>query len=149
MPFTFNLPHLCAFHKSGFALAYVVVFFCVQWFEVIGFVDIDGSYWPLLFKLSFQILMAVSKVIKCCFMTCDKFSAVLCLVQDQFRDDNDVRFELHGLLDFVSDRSLKPNLWVDMSLHLDTLFWFQANSSLLFLFLNAACLAEKQQIPIS
>jgi hypothetical protein len=34
-----------------------------------------------------------------------------------------------------------------MSLHLDTLFWFRANQSLLFL-LNAACLAEKQQIPI-
>ena len=34
-----------------------------------------------------------------------------------------------------------------MSLHSDTLFWFRANQSLLFL-LNAACLAEKQQIPI-
>ena len=38
-------------------------------------------------------------------------------------------------------------LWVDMSLHSDTLFWFRANQSLLFL-LNAAFLAEKQQIPI-
>ena len=37
--------------------------------------------------------------------------------------------------------------WVDMSLHSDTLFWFRANQSLLFL-LNAAFLAEKQQIPI-
>jgi hypothetical protein len=36
---------------------------------------------------------------------------------------------------------------VDMSLHSDTLVWFRANQSLLFL-LNAACLAEKQQIPI-
>ena len=35
----------------------------------------------------------------------------------------------------------------DMSLHSDTLFWFRANQSLLFL-LNATCLAEKQQIPI-
>jgi hypothetical protein len=34
-----------------------------------------------------------------------------------------------------------------MSLHSDTLFWFRANQSLLFL-LNAAFLAEKQQIPI-
>jgi hypothetical protein len=34
-----------------------------------------------------------------------------------------------------------------MSLHSDTLFRFRANQSLLFL-LNAACLAEKQQIPI-
>jgi hypothetical protein len=32
-------------------------------------------------------------------------------------------------------------------LHSDTLFWFRANQSLLFL-LNAAFLAEKQQIPI-
>jgi hypothetical protein len=37
---------------------------------------------------------------------------------------------------------------VDMSLHSHTLFWFRANQSLLFL-LNAACLAEKQHIPIS
>ena len=36
---------------------------------------------------------------------------------------------------------------VDMSLHLDTLFWFWDNRSLLFL-LNNVCLAEKQQIPI-
>jgi hypothetical protein len=35
----------------------------------------------------------------------------------------------------------------DMSLHSDTLFWFRANQSLLFL-LNAVCLAEKQQILI-
>ena len=34
-----------------------------------------------------------------------------------------------------------------MSLHSDTLYWFQANQSLVFL-LNAACWAEKQQIPI-
>jgi len=38
--------------------------------------------------------------------------------------------------------------WVDMSLHSDTFFWFRANQSLLLL-LNAACLAEKKQIPIS
>ena len=37
--------------------------------------------------------------------------------------------------------------WSDMSLLSDTLFWFRANQSLLFL-LNAACLVEKQQIPI-
>jgi hypothetical protein len=36
---------------------------------------------------------------------------------------------------------------IDMSPHLDTSFRFQANQSLLFL-LNAACLAEKQHIPI-
>ena len=37
---------------------------------------------------------------------------------------------------------------VDMLLHSDTLFWFRANQSLLYL-LNDACLAKKQQIPIS
>ena len=36
---------------------------------------------------------------------------------------------------------------VDMSLLSETLFWFRAKMSL-FLFLNAVCLAEKQQIPI-
>ena len=37
-------------------------------------------------------------------------------------------------------------LRLDMSLHSETLFWFRANLSSLFL-LNAASLAEKQQIP--
>jgi hypothetical protein len=37
------------------------------------------------------------------------------------------------------------SLWVDMSLHSDTLSW--ANQFLLFLF-NAECLTEKQQILI-
>ena len=36
---------------------------------------------------------------------------------------------------------------VGVSFQSDTLFWFRANQSLLFL-LNAACFAEKQQIPI-
>jgi hypothetical protein len=36
---------------------------------------------------------------------------------------------------------------VDMTLHLETSFWFRAKQSLPFL-LNAACLAEKQHIPI-
>ena len=35
----------------------------------------------------------------------------------------------------------------DMSLLSDTVFWFRSSHYLLF-FLNAACLAEKQQIPI-
>ena len=39
------------------------------------------------------------------------------------------------------------SLRVYMSLHSDTLFWFQANQSLLLL-LSAVCLAEKQQILI-
>jgi hypothetical protein len=39
------------------------------------------------------------------------------------------------------------SLRVDMSLHSDTLFWFRANQSLLFL-LNDACLSEKQQLLI-
>ena len=40
------------------------------------------------------------------------------------------------------------NLRIDMLSYSDTLLWFLANQSLIFL-LNAACLAEKQQIPIS
>jgi hypothetical protein len=64
-------------------------------------------------------------------------------------DDDDVSFVLdqHAEFDFYSASSLKQKSAVDMSLHLDTLFWFWANQSLLFL-LNAACLAEKQRIPI-
>jgi hypothetical protein len=39
------------------------------------------------------------------------------------------------------------SLQIDMSPHSDTVSWFRANQSLLFL-LNAARLLEKQQIPI-
>jgi hypothetical protein len=46
--------------------------------------------------------------------------------------------------EFQDDWNNSPR--VDMSLHSDTLFWFWANQSFLLL-LNAACLAEKQQIP--
>ena len=61
-------------------------------------------------------------------------------------NDDEVRFVLdqHAELDFYSASSLKQQ---SMLLHSDTLFWFRTNQSLLFL-LNAACLAEKQQIPI-
>ena len=38
--------------------------------------------------------------------------------------------------------------WIEISPHSHTLSWLRANQSLLFL-LNAAGLAEKQQIPIS
>jgi hypothetical protein len=41
-----------------------------------------------------------------------------------------------------------PRIDIMMSPHSNTLSWFRANQSLLFL-LNAACLAEKHQIPIS
>ena len=63
--------------------------------------------------------------------------------------DDDVHFvlEQHAELDIYSASSLKQQSTVDMSLHLDTLFWFRSNQSLLFL-INAACLAEKQQIAI-
>ena len=68
-----------------------------------------------------------------------------------FQSDNDeFRFVLdqHAKLDFYSASSLKQQFArVDVSLHSDTLFWFRANQSLLFL-LNAVCLAETQQIPI-
>ena len=61
-------------------------------------------------------------------------------------EDDEVRFvpDQHAELGFYSANN---SLRVDISLHSDTLFWFQANQSLLFL-IHAACLAEKQPIPI-
>jgi hypothetical protein len=54
-----TLPYFwaCPKPESGFPMPYIVVFFCVKWFEAR-----DGSlfcwhlqnYWPLLFKLSFH-----------------------------------------------------------------------------------------------
>ena len=49
----------------------------------------------------------------------------------------------------IYDHAVYNNIFMDIKLssHLDTLYWFRANQSLLFL-LNAECLEEKQQIPI-
>jgi hypothetical protein len=61
-------------------------------------------------------------------------------------DDDGVQFVLDQdvKLDFVSDQLTETSLWINMSPHSDTLFWFQTNQSL-FLLLNAACLVEKKQ----
>ena len=60
-------------------------------------------------------------------------------VNYQWNDDEVHLLDQHTELDFYSANN---SPCVDMLLHTDTLFWFQANQSLLFL-LNAACLAEK------
>ena len=62
------------------------------------------------------------------------------------RDDDEVRCVLdqHAELDFIVLAHWNNSLWVDMTLHSDTLFRFRANQPLLFL-LHAACLVEKQQ----
>jgi hypothetical protein len=65
------------------------------------------------------------------------------------RDDDEVRFVLDltrwvVFLIVLAHWNNSPR--VDMLLHSDTLVWFRANQSLLFL-INAACLAEKRQIP--
>ena len=52
--------------------------------------------------------------------------------------DDDIRFVLdqHTEVDLYSARSLKQQSGLDKSLHSDTLFWFRANQSLLFLLNN-------------
>jgi hypothetical protein len=45
------------------------------------------------------------------------------------------------------ERGYNNSEWVDISLYSDTLSWFWANQ-LLLLLINAACLMNKQQIPI-
>jgi hypothetical protein len=64
-------------------------------------------------------------------------------------DDDEVCFVLdqHADLDFIVPAYWSNSPRVDMLLHSYTLSWFRANQSLLIL-LNAACLAEKHQIPI-
>ena len=61
-------------------------------------------------------------------------------------DDDEVRFVLdqHAELDLYSATS---SHWNNMSLHLDTLFWFRAIKPLLLLLITV-CLAKKKQIPL-
>jgi hypothetical protein len=74
------------------------------------------------------------------------FSAISWWEQVNFQwDDDEVRFVLkNNTLSwiFIILAHWNKSLWVDMSLHSDTLFWFRVDQSLLFL-LNAACLVEK------
>ena len=64
-------------------------------------------------------------------------------------DDDCFVLDLHADLDFYSASSLKyNNPRVDVSLQSDTLFQFRPMNQWLLLFLNDACLMEKQQIPV-
>jgi hypothetical protein len=84
----------------------------------------------------------------CCLTPIHQFSAISWREQVNFQwHDDEIHFVLdqHAELNFHSASSLKRQLaGLDMSLHSDTLFWFRANQSLLFL-LSVACLAEKKQ----
>jgi hypothetical protein len=62
-------------------------------------------------------------------------------------DDDEIRFVLDQHAELYSASTLKQQSADKRSLHSNTLFWFRANKSLIFL-LNAACLAEKQHISI-
>jgi len=116
-------------------------------------------YYAVQKRLSFLTIQASEKKIEYCtlqrfewvseWMLFNANSAISWREQVNFQWDNDeVRFVLdqHTELDFYSASPLKQQ-WIDMSCHSDTLFRFQANQSLFFL-LNAASLAEKQQIRV-
>jgi hypothetical protein len=78
------------------------------------------------------------------------FSATSSREQVSFQwNDDEVCFVLdqHAKLEFYGASTLTTVRGVDISLHSDTLFWFRANQSLLFL-LNASCLVEKQQLHV-
>ena len=69
------------------------------------------------------------------------------------RDNDEVRFLLdqHTMLDFYSASLLKQqsaDSHVAPRVHSDTLSGNRVNQSLFFLLNNAACLSEKQQIPV-
>ena len=90
-------------------------------------------------------------VSNCCLTANDNFFSYI-IARTKYRQWNydDVLFlpNKHVELDLYRASSLKQQSdGRDMLFHLDTLFWFRVNQSLLLL-LNAACLLEKQQIPI-
>ena len=73
------------------------------------------------------------------------FSIITARTSYIFYDDDDVRFVLDWVGFYIVLAHWNNSPRIDMSLHSDTLFWFTANQSLLFL-LSATCLAEKHQI---
>jgi hypothetical protein len=88
----------------------------------------------------------------CCLRPSDQFPAISWRGQVTiwYDDDDDVRFELdqHALLDFYSASSLKQlstGRHVSALLHIIPI----PSQPVFFFLLNAACLTEKQRIPIS
>jgi hypothetical protein len=78
------------------------------------------------------------------------FSAISWRDQVNFQwDDDEVRIVIdqRAELDLLVLAHRNNSPWIDTSPHSDILSWFWANQSLIFP-LNAACLAEKQQLPI-
>ena len=75
-------PHCCACPKSGprFPLAYVMVFFCVQWFEVrksYFFCWYWWNCWPSLLELSFH-----NSILSLLFIfNYDKAMGVVCIIR--------------------------------------------------------------------
>jgi hypothetical protein len=75
------------------------------------------------------------------------FQLHVCHGENQW-DEDEIRFvpAQHAYLDLNSASSMEKNSpRMNMSAHSDTLAWFRANQSLLFL-LNVVCLAEKQHV---
>ena len=82
--------------------------------------------------------------IDCCLMPIERyFNYIITCTSYSRWDDDDVRFVLLDF--FIVLVHWNNSRTVEMLLHWNTLSRFRANQSLLLL-LNAACLAEKQQI---
>jgi hypothetical protein len=104
--------------------------------------------WPTQFFSKTHMSRTLEWVSDCCLTPIQQFSAISWREQVNFQwDDDEVRFVLdqHAELVFIVLAHWNNSPRVDMLLHPDTLFWFRSNHFLLFL-INAACLAEKQQI---
>ena len=161
---------MCVFHtftSDWCVFLYIYIWFCVFLYIYIWFLCISihlhlifcaffihlhlifcvyfFKHLHLIFVLFF--LFGVEWVSDCCLTSSQHIIlAILWRKEVNFHwNDDEVRFVLdqHGKLDLYGYNSPRE----DMSLHSDTLSWFRANESLLFL-LNAAWLAGKQQIPI-
>ena len=107
--------------------------------------NFDHVNWPLKEWVSEWLLLNANSSI-CIQVLFNNFSAISWREQANYQwNDDEVRFVLEWILIALVNWYISPR--VDMSPHFDILFWFRTNQSLLFI-LIAACLAEKQQIPI-
>ena len=92
-------------------------------------------------SINFHGLTDSESVSDCCLMPMQQFFNYITARISYFQWDD-------GEVHFVLDQRAELDFFIVLAhWNSDTLFWFRANQSLLLL-LNAASLAEKQQIPI-
>jgi hypothetical protein len=156
--------HLCDFYTRQLTYSITFMWFLSKTIDVqhhIFVISIQdnwrtASHWcdfytrQLTYSITFMLFLYKSEwlLFSANSTICQLYHGENKLIFNEMMMRSALQYRATHLVGFYSASSLKQqSARIDMSSHPDTLSWFQTKHSLPFL-LNAACLAEKQQIPI-